>query len=72
MSKLVAVLFSTLIYYQLGLGADDNSPALPPEAADEVNRNIEQMPDRQILDFLIRYFVAEVNWYVLFSTYLLG
>ena len=38
---------------------------LTPEAADEVHRNIERMPDRQILDFLVQYFVAEINWFVL-------
>lgn len=40
-------------------------PALTPEAVDEVHRNIERIPDRQILDFLVQFFVAEVNWFVL-------
>ncbi|KAG9234590.1 hypothetical protein BJ875DRAFT_423692 [Amylocarpus encephaloides] len=48
--------------FSLGLGASDSSPTVPVEAADEVHRHMEQMPDRPILDFLIRYFVAEVNW----------
>ncbi|KAI0382392.1 hypothetical protein F5Y04DRAFT_45580 [Hypomontagnella monticulosa] len=51
---------------KLGLDEEDNHHGnglpLPPDAADEVQRNIERMPDRQILDFLIRYFVSEVNW----------
>ncbi|KAJ5096380.1 hypothetical protein NUU61_005736 [Penicillium alfredii] len=28
----------------------------------EVQQNLGEMPDRPILDFLVRYFVAEVNW----------
>ncbi|KAK3291707.1 uncharacterized protein B0H64DRAFT_239296 [Chaetomium fimeti] len=43
-------------------GAGGNSPTLSPEAADEVHRNMERMPDHQIVDFLVQYFVAEVNW----------
>lgn len=35
---------------------------LGPEAIDEVHRYLERMPDRQILDFLVQHFIAEVNW----------
>ena len=37
---------------------------MPQDVADAVQRDIERMPDRQILDFLVQYFVAEVNWSV--------
>ncbi|CRG92720.1 Pyrimidine pathway regulatory protein 1 [Talaromyces islandicus] len=50
---------------RLGVGHDDScsgkSPGLTPEAAEEVHRIVERMPDRQILDFLVKYFAAEVN-----------
>ncbi|KAB8291219.1 hypothetical protein EYC80_009906 [Monilinia laxa] len=51
----------------LGLGEDDSrhsssSLALDPEVAEEVYRNIERIPDRGVLDFLVQYFVAEVHW----------
>ena len=58
-----------LTCFKLGLARQDglssSSPALPPEAVDEVHRNIERIPDRQILDFLVQFFVGEVNWFVL-------
>ncbi|KAK5994072.1 putative transcription factor sol4 [Cladobotryum mycophilum] len=38
------------------------SPALTPDAADDVHRHLEHKPDRQILDFLVQYFVTEVHW----------
>jgi hypothetical protein len=28
---------------------------------------MERMPDRQILDFLVQFFVTEINWFVLLS-----
>ncbi|KAF1960022.1 hypothetical protein CC80DRAFT_523240 [Byssothecium circinans] len=39
-----------------------SSPSLNPKAADDVHRILERVPDQQILDFLVQYFVAEVNW----------
>lgn len=58
----------TLTCLQLGLARHDSShggsPSLTPEAADEVQRNIECMPDRRILDFLVQFFVEEINWCV--------
>jgi hypothetical protein len=30
--------------------------------AAEVQHALERVPDRPILDFLVRYFVAEVEW----------
>ena len=54
---------------QLGLARQDslhsNFPAITPEAVDEIHRHIERMPNRQIMDFLMQFFVAEVNWFVL-------
>lgn len=44
--------------------APDNPPTLSPEVADEIYRNMERMPDRQVVDFLVQYFIAEVNWFV--------
>ncbi|KAH8653818.1 hypothetical protein BX600DRAFT_501344 [Xylariales sp. PMI_506] len=35
---------------------------IPPNAASELQRLVDGMPTRPILDFLVRYFVAEVNW----------
>ncbi|KXX82891.1 hypothetical protein MMYC01_200637 [Madurella mycetomatis] len=61
----------TLTRSQLGLagtttsssgGGNNSSPTLIPEAAEEVHRILKQMPDRKILDFLVQYFVTEVNW----------
>ncbi|KAL9633315.1 MAG: hypothetical protein Q9204_003447 [Flavoplaca sp. TL-2023a] len=50
----------------LGFARQDSlsssSSALTAEAVDEVHRNIEEIPDRQILDFLVQFFIAEVNW----------
>ena len=40
------------------------SPTLSREAVDEVQRSIERVPDRQILNYLVQYFAAEVNWFV--------
>ncbi|GAB1311031.1 Transcription factor domain-containing protein [Madurella fahalii] len=37
-------------------------PTLIPEAAEEVHRILKRMPDPKILDFLVQYFVTEVNW----------
>lgn len=38
--------------------------ALPPEASEEVQKNLARMPDRQIFDFLVHYFVTDVHWSV--------
>ncbi len=58
----------TLTCFQLGLARHESShggsPSLTPEAADEVHRRIECMPDRRILDFLVQFFVEEINWCV--------
>lgn len=34
------------------------------EVAAEVRQALEKMPGREILDFLVRYFMVNVNWYV--------
>ncbi|EFX02775.1 hypothetical protein CMQ_2704 [Grosmannia clavigera kw1407] len=39
-----------------------SSPVLLPEASEEVQRHIRRMPDRQIIDFLMQFYVAEVHW----------
>ncbi|KAH6694898.1 hypothetical protein BKA61DRAFT_257048 [Leptodontidium sp. MPI-SDFR-AT-0119] len=36
--------------------------ALLPEASEEVQKNLARMPDRQIFDFLVHYFVTDVHW----------
>ncbi|KAJ5788729.1 hypothetical protein N7457_003719 [Penicillium paradoxum] len=33
-----------------------------PSAWDTIHRELDIMPDRQILDFLVQYFVCELNW----------
>jgi hypothetical protein len=52
----------------LGLGEDENqdekNQAIPPEASKEIQKNIGRMPDRQIFDFLVQYYVTEVHWLV--------
>ncbi|THC87807.1 hypothetical protein EYZ11_012750 [Aspergillus tanneri] len=35
---------------------------LPHEVSAQVQQSLRRMPDRPILDFLVRFFVAEVNW----------
>lgn len=42
-----------------------NGNPIPADASDEIKRCVEQVPDRQILDFLVQYFVNEVDWFVL-------
>lgn len=50
---------------QLGLRVCNASPnSLASDAAKEVHRNTERMPGPKILDFLVEYFIAEVNWFV--------
>ncbi|KAI2615589.1 hypothetical protein GGR54DRAFT_611903 [Hypoxylon sp. NC1633] len=41
---------------------EHDGPIIGEGVADEVKRNIERMPDRPILDFLVQYFVSDVNW----------
>ncbi|KAE8392852.1 hypothetical protein BDV23DRAFT_181267 [Aspergillus alliaceus] len=47
-------------------GLHDNqsgsSPLLSDNTAAEVQQSLRQMPERSILDFLVRYFVTDVNW----------
>ncbi|OCK74320.1 hypothetical protein K432DRAFT_386876 [Lepidopterella palustris CBS 459.81] len=51
---------------RLGLDEDENqhgnNQTIPPDASEEVQKNIGRMPDRQIFDFLIQYYVTEVHW----------
>ncbi|MCJ1431697.1 hypothetical protein MMC27_001052 [Xylographa pallens] len=35
---------------------------MPQDVVDSVQRDIERMFDRHIFDFLVQYFVAEINW----------
>lgn len=53
---------------QLGLREEEcknnKGPTVPHDTAIEVQRTLDKMPDRAILDFLVRYFVAEVDWSV--------
>ena len=37
---------------------------MPPSVTESVRRLIERVPDRQIIDFLVQFFVAEINWSV--------
>jgi hypothetical protein len=45
----------------------DSSVELNPEAADEVHGSIGLMPDRQVLGFLVQFFVTEISWLVLIT-----
>jgi len=38
--------------------------SITAETEAEVQKTLEKMPSRPILDFMVRYFVAEVNWFV--------
>ncbi|KAK1143243.1 hypothetical protein N8T08_006943 [Aspergillus melleus] len=40
----------------------ENGNPVPADASDEIKRCVERIPDRQILDFLLQYFVNEVDW----------
>ncbi|KAK1595298.1 uncharacterized protein LY79DRAFT_511381 [Colletotrichum navitas] len=58
---------NTLALIQKASTCHDESPptsslALGPEAASEVLRVIERMPDRQVLDFLVYFFATELCW----------
>ncbi len=33
-----------------------------PYIIDKIERDLERMPHRQVLDFLVQYFVSELNW----------
>ncbi|XXG99915.1 hypothetical protein Hte_006256 [Hypoxylon texense] len=39
-----------------------HGPIVDDGAIDEAKRNIERMPDRPILDFLVQYFVSDITW----------
>jgi len=51
---------------------EDDSPdakdiVISNEVATKVRKTLDMMPSRPILDFLVRYFVTEVNWFGLLS-----
>lgn len=52
----------------MALGQDnldpESSPVLVPEAAEDVHHIMRDIPDRQIIDFLVQFFVREISWYV--------
>lgn len=48
---------------------EDDSPdarniAISTETAAEVRKSLNVMLNRSIIDFLVRYFVTKVNWFV--------
>ena len=47
---------------------DSGIQTLPQDVADAVRQNIERLPERHVLDSLVQYFVAEVNWSVLVTS----
>jgi hypothetical protein len=53
-------------FQQFGFNEEDtrvrNNLELPPGVSDSVQQELEQMPDRQIFDFLVHFYVSEVNW----------
>ena len=44
-------------------GADTRDTTISGETVAQVRKALDMMPNRQIIDFLVRYFVTEVNWY---------
>lgn len=42
--------------------ADIKDNAIPSEIEARVRKTLDMMPSRRIIDFLVRYFVTEVNW----------
>ncbi|KHE85199.1 hypothetical protein GE21DRAFT_5180 [Neurospora crassa] len=50
----------------MGLGQDnldsESSPVLVAETAEDVHRVMRDIPDRQIIDFLVQFFVREISW----------
>ena len=40
---------------------------IPADTSEEIQKNIGRMPDRQIFDFLVQYYVTEVHWFVTIS-----
>jgi hypothetical protein len=49
---------------KLGIRDDRTDIRVPPHEAIEVEKVLSQLPSLPILDFLVQYFVAEVNWSV--------
>jgi hypothetical protein len=49
---------------QLGLhsGQHHTSPDVTTEASLEIQEQMRRMPDRQICDFLVQYYLDEVHW----------
>ncbi|KAI1422484.1 hypothetical protein F5Y12DRAFT_762797 [Xylaria sp. FL1777] len=47
---------------RLGVRAEGKDISLPPEVIPEVQRALKGLPSRPILDFLLQYFITEVNW----------
>ncbi|KAF2826266.1 hypothetical protein CC86DRAFT_350840 [Ophiobolus disseminans] len=50
------------------LGLSDNEDwngetrKIPPDAYDEIEKNIRRLPGREIFDFLVQYYTTEVHW----------
>ncbi|RYP46455.1 hypothetical protein DL768_007325 [Monosporascus sp. mg162] len=53
---------------------DDSGQPLTSDIADDVKRNLDCMPSRRVLDFLIQFFVAEVSWidHLIYPPWFLG
>ncbi|OCK76854.1 hypothetical protein K432DRAFT_334944 [Lepidopterella palustris CBS 459.81] len=51
---------------KMGLSEDDDDPVgnrpIPQELYGEIEKNIKQLPSREIFDFLVQYYVTEVHW----------
>lgn len=43
---------------------EQDGPEVDDDTAKKVRQIATRMPDRPILDFLVQYFIAEVNWFV--------
>lgn len=43
---------------------EQEGPEVDDDTAKKVRQIASRMPDRPILDFLVQYFIAEVDWFV--------
>ncbi|KAI1741706.1 hypothetical protein F4680DRAFT_446712 [Xylaria scruposa] len=47
---------------QLGISAEERNISFPAEILPDIQRALRKIPSRPIIDCLLQYFVAEVNW----------
>ena len=50
------------VYEQLGEDDQERNWEIPPEAYNDIRRTIQRLPNRDILDFLVRFYETEIHW----------